>query len=158
MVMSGQVALSFFLKALRSPAIIAIILGFSAFAFQIPIPSLVSEPISMLAGMNAPLAMMVAGFAMSKANVKSMITNINVYKVCLIRLLLIPLIVIGIFSFFNIPTIIIGTVIIVTACPVAVGAVLFAYQYEKDHTYATELMVSSTILSALTIPLLLFLL
>ena len=157
MVMSGQFSFSFFIKALRTPAIIAIALGFMTFIFQIEIPDFITEPIGMLAAINAPLAMMVAGVAMSKADIKKIITNIKIYKVCFIRLILIPLLVIGIFSFFNIPTVIAGTIIIVTACPVGISIVLFAYQYKKDDTYATELMISSTILSMLTIPLLLFL-
>jgi len=157
MIMSDQVSFAFLTKVFRSPAIIAIATGFTIFILQIEIPSLITDPTSMLATMNAPLAMLVAGFAMSKADVKKIITNIHIYKVCLIRLILIPLVVIGLFSFIDVPTIIAGTVIIVTACPAAVNIVLFAYQYGKDDTYATELMISSTILSMLTIPLLLFL-
>jgi predicted permease len=157
MIMSGQMSFASFTKALRSPAIIAIAIGFTTFILQIEIPDLVIEPINMLAAMNAPLAMMVAGFAMSKANVKKIITNPKIYKVCFIRLILLPLIVIAIFSFFNIPIMISGTILIVTACPVGINIVLFAYRYKKDDTYATELMISSTILSMLTIPLLLFL-
>lgn len=157
MILSGEMSFTSFTKALRSPAIIAIAIGFSVFIFQIELSDLITEPINMIADMNAPLAMFVAGFAMSKANVKKIITNPKIYKVCFIRLILIPLIVIGIFSFFNIPTIILGTIVIVTACPVAISIILFAYRYEQDITYATELMISSTILSMLTIPLLLFL-
>jgi len=157
MIMSGQVSFTHFTKALRSPAIISIAIGFLVFVSQINLPDLVTEPISMLAAMNAPLAMMVAGYAMSKANVKKIITNPKIYKICFIRLVLIPLLVIGAFFFFNIPTFIAGPIIIATACPVAINIILFAYRYERDDTYATELVISSTILSMLTIPLLLLL-
>lgn len=157
MIMSGQTSFAFFIQAWRSPAIIAIAIGFLTFIFQIQIPGFITEPLSMLAAMNAPLAMIIAGFSLSKANVKQIMTHTQIHKICLIRLLFIPLIVISLFSFFNIPTVIAGTIIIVTACPVAISVVLFAYQYQKDHAYATELMIASTILSMLTIPLLLFL-
>ena len=156
MIMSGEFSLSFFTKALRSPAILSIAAGFIVFFLQIELPDLITDPIDMLSGLNAPLAMMVAGYGLSKANFKQIVTNLHILKVAFVRLLLLPLLVIAIFSFFNVPTIVLGTIVVVTGCPVAVSIVLFSYRYEKNDTYATELMISTTILSMLTIPLLLF--
>ncbi|MCL2560570.1 MAG: AEC family transporter [Turicibacter sp.] len=155
MAISGQMSFSFFTRALRSPAIIASVIGFIVFFLQVDMPDLIIDPIRMLSDANAPLAMIVAGFALSKADIRKILINPNIYKVAFIRLLLLPLLVIGLFSFFNVPMIIIGTVVILTACPVAINIVMFAYQYEKNDTFATELMIFTTILSIVTIPLLL---
>jgi len=157
MVIKGEASFGYLLKALKSPAVIAIILGICAFFLQFEVPELLFEPLNMLANMNGPLAMTVAGVSMAGANFKQIVTNPKIYRFCFTRLLLIPLAIIGVFSFFDTPTIIATAIIILASCPAGVSVILFAYQYEKDHLYATELVVSSTILSMLTIPLLLFL-
>ena len=144
-------------KALITPPFIATIIGFIAFIIGFRLPDVLSRPIEMVGSMNTPLAMIIAGVSISKANFGKIIKNKNIYQLCLIRLIIIPLTVIGAFSLFNVQSTITGTLIIAAACPVATNAILFAYRYERDHLYASELFVASTILSMLTIPLLVLL-
>jgi predicted permease len=156
-VMQGEKDFSLLKKALISPPLLATIIGCITFIIGLRLPDLLARPIEMVCNMNTPLAMMIAGVSISKANVGNIIKKKHVYQLCLVRLIVIPLIVIVVFSFFNVQATITGTLIIAAACPVAANAILFAYKYERDHLYASELFVASTLLSMLTIPLLVLL-
>jgi len=156
-VMQGKADMTLLKKALLSPPLIATIIGFICFLVGIRLPIAMARPIEMIGSMNTPLAMIVAGVSISKANFGKIVRNKNIYHLCLIRLVVIPLMVIGVFSFLNVPVTIAGTLIIAVSCPVAANAILFAYRYERDHLYASELFVASTLLSMLTIPLLVLL-
>jgi len=153
-VMSGTKDRSLIKKAVLAPAFLATVIGFITFLLRIEMPRVIMNPIEILGGTNTALAMIIAGVTISKANIGKIIKKAQVYKICLIRLLVIPFIMIGIFSFFNYSETIIGTIIIAAACPIAANIILFAYRYEKDSLYASELFVASTILSLATIPLL----
>lgn len=161
-IMSGKsLNLVFLKKALMSPAIVAITLGLGLFLLDIQLPELVLEPLTMLGSMNTPLAMLVSGVALSRTNLLNILKEPLMYKVVGTRLLLMPLAFIGLVQlvgiWWELPLVLASTFVIIAGCPIGVKVVLFAYKYEKDHVYATELMVASIVFSMLTIPLLLFL-
>ena len=156
MVMSGKSDRKSFLMAFKSPAIIAVFLGFLFFILKITLPPIVAQPLTQLGNMNTPLAMIVAGVSVSQANVAKIVKNIRVYRILLIRLAILPLIIVFAFSFFKLPAILTGTIIIAAACPVGANTILFAYRYNRNHLYATELFVATTICSMISIPVILF--
>jgi len=156
-VMQGKANVALLKKALLSPPLIATLIGFVCFLVGIRLPDTLARPIEMVGSMNTPLAMIVAGVSISRANIGKIVKNKKIYQLCLIRLIVIPLAVVGAFSFFDVQPVITGTLIIAVACPVAANTILFAYRYERDHLYASELFVASTLLSMVTIPLLMLL-
>ena len=157
-VMSGNRSFAFFKKALVSPALIGVYLGFIFFIARIILPEVLLSPMRILGDTQTPLAMLIAGAAIAGTNLGRALKRVSLYKVCAIRLLLIPGLFILAARFLGLPDVIVGTVAIVTACPVAANIVLFANMYEKDYLYASELMAASTLLCMGTIPLMLMLL
>ena len=156
-VMSGKRDFTSIKRAMVSPAFSAIILGFLSFLIRFELPELLSVSLHMLGSTNTPLAMIVAGVSMSQANIGKILKDGRIYKLCLVRLIVIPLLVIFTFTFFDLPVILTGTSTIAVACPVAANIILFAYRYERDSLYAAELFAATTVLSMLTMPLLLLL-
>jgi len=156
-VMQGSRSLTLLKKALMSPPFIATLMGFITFIIGFRIPDVLSRPIEMVGSMNTSLAMIIAGVSISKANITKIAKNAKIYQLCLIRLVVMPLVIISVFSLFDISTTITGPLIIATACPVAANAILFAYKYERNHLYASELFTASTLLSMITIPLMVLL-
>lgn len=154
-VMSGKRDFSSIRKALVSPALLATILGFISFITRLELPELLGNSLHMLGNTNTPLAMIVAGISISQTDIGKSVKNKQVYKLCFVRLVLIPLLVILAFAPLDLPAILTGTSIIAVACPVAANIILFAYRYEQNHLYASELFAASTLLSMITIPLLL---
>jgi predicted permease len=85
----------------------------------------------------------------------------RVYAVVFIRLILSPLLALGIMLLLRLAFLIDGTVIIVMyiilAMPVASTSVAFAEMYESDVAIAAKCMLLSTLLCVVTIPLLMLL-
>jgi predicted permease len=77
----------------------------------------------------------------------------RIYYVSFLKLLFVPIVMLLIYSLFDIPKIVLLTSILATACPTAVTINLFSLRYEKNYFYASELFAVTTILSVLTIPL-----
>ena len=152
--MSGDRGVFSFKKALISPAILSTIFGFLFFILRIEIPSFFSNPILLIGDMNTPLAMIVAGISISKANIGRILKDVNVYKICFMRLLIIPSLIIIAFSFLPFSRILTGTSIVAASCPIGASLILFSYRYEKDYLYAAELFAATTIFSMITIPFL----
>jgi len=156
-IMSGRRDFRSIRQALVSPPLLATLLGLVTFLVRFQLPEFLAVPMGLLGATNTPLAMIVAGVSMTQVNIRAMVTNSHIYVLAVIRLLLIPLLVVAAFSLFSLPTILTGTSIIAVATPVAANIILFAYRYNRDELYATQLFVATTLLSLFTLPLIMLL-
>lgn len=138
---------------LINPGVIGVAIGLILFFARIKLPFVVSSAVNFLAGLNTPLAMLILGAFLVKVDVLSAFKNKNLYLVCFLRLLLIPLISIFVIKVIGIDPTIGKTVLICAACPVATVTSLFAAKYDLDSVYASEVVAISTIMSIVTIPL-----
>ena len=143
MSMKEQVDFSSAVKALKSAAVIAVFIGLPCYLLQIRVPSV---------DMNTPLAMIIAGATTAQTNVLKMFKKPRNYLVCFYKLLLVPMIVFAVIRLFHLPTIVIATITIVTACPAATTGIMFALTLNKNAEKCSELFSMSTLLSALTLP------
>lgn len=141
-------------KNLVSPAIIAVFLGVLCFLLQIRLPEIISEPIQMVADMNTPLAMIIAGANLAQADLKNSLKNRRLYFVCFIRLVVFPILCVIPLYLMHLEFEISFAVFIATACPAGATTIMFAERYGRDARYASEIFTVTTILSAVTIPLL----
>ena len=143
-----------FRKILKSPFIISFILGIILFLTQFPIPDVAKSVISTSAGLNTPIAMLVSGIYLAKADLKAMFTRWEFYKISLVRVLLIPALSCLLFCLIphNFADIKISLFLAV-ACPVGSNVAVYAQLHGKNYTYAVQTVVLSTILSMVTIPL-----
>jgi len=154
-VMGGKKNFSSIRKAFVSPPMIAVYLGFALFMLRIELPAVVMSPLNHLGNLNTPLAMLVAGGSIYGMKTADILKDKRIYAVCALKLLIVPGLVILIFSPFDIPQVVLGTVVVAAACPTAANLILLAYKYEKDHVYSSQIFTASTVLSMATIPLLL---
>jgi len=89
-----------------------------------------------------------------KANIRSMFTQIEFYRISLVRLLLIP--AISLLLLCLIPNIFIDvkmSLFLAVACPVGSNVAVYAQLHDKNYIYAVQTVVLSTLLSMVTIPL-----
>ena len=141
------------IKQMINPATVASIIGVIMFVFQIRIPEIIASPISMIADMNTPTAMLAAGVSVAQTNIKKLLKNGRLYYVCAIKLLIIPIIFALVLKWFPIPETVYMTTLLATACPSATLTVLYSVMYGRDDVYASEIFSATTILSIITIPL-----
>lgn len=156
--MSGSCTGKDMAKAVISPASIAIILGIIFYLLRIRVPEILISPINYLANMNTPIAMIIAGVCIAQTDIKRTFFKPRIYLVSLLKLIILPLLFIIIFKPFLGDGLLMGVLTIATASPTATMCMIFAVQFKKNSSYASELFAVTTLFSLITIPLSLFLL
>lgn len=152
MLMTGKTDKKVIVKGIFSPCVIAAILGIIFFCFKIQIFTEASDAFQHICDMNTPMAMIVAGVTMAQSNVLKALKNIRLYYVCLLKLLVIPVLCAAVLKLFKADNVLTMTSIIEIACPVGASGTMFAIRYNRNAIYASELYVVSTLLSALSLP------
>lgn len=141
-------------KILGNPGIIAIIVGFLIFISPVKLPKIVYDAFNFIGNTNTPIAMIVLGTYIAESGLTTLFTNKRTYFICFIKLIVIPLIMIGIYKLLPSSLNDIKKVLLIAmSAPVAVTVSMFSQIYGKDYKYAAQLVGLSTLLSLVTIPL-----
>lgn len=141
-------------KNFLSPAIITVIVGIILFLFQLRLPQFIENPLEMIASMNTPLGMIVAGANLAQGNILKSLKNKRLYYLSFIKLIVYPLVGLVILWLLPLGFEVAFTVFIAVACPAGASVVMFAQRYDRDAYYGSEIFVITTLLSAITLPLL----
>ena len=156
-VMSGKKDVKSLKNVFTSPTILAIVLGIVCFLAQIQLPAIISDPMEMIAAMNTPMAMMVAGINIAQADLLHTSMKFRLYWLSFVKLVVMPAALIGLFRLAPVGDEVKTVMVLATSCPVGVTGSLFALRYGKDAVYASELFAMSTIISIITVPLMMLL-
>ncbi len=141
----------------KTPMFAAMVLGLLAFFGRISLPSVPNNVLSMIANMNTPLAMIVAGMAIADANILSVLKKKRIYYIAWIKLFVLPILFVLLTAKLPIPILIKSTIAFAMACPTATTGTMFAIRYDKDSEYMAEIFSITTILSIFTIPIVIYL-
>ena len=141
-------------KNFLSPAILSIVIGIILFLFQLRLPQFIENPLEMIASMNTPLGMIVAGANLAQGNILKSLKNKRLYYLSFIKLIVYPLAGLVVLWLLPLEFEVAFTVFIALACPAGASVIMFAQRYDRDAYYASEIFVITTLLSAVTIPLL----
>ncbi len=141
-----------------SPVNISIFIGILFFVCHIRLPEVLLSPFQMVASMNTPLAMLIAGVNLAKSGILNCFTKKRIYLICLLRLLLFPaatiLILLGLNSIVNLSFPVSYTVFMASAAPSGASTIMLADKYNKNAAYATQIFVATTVLCSVSIPIL----
>lgn len=152
MLMTGKTDKRVIVKGIFSPCVISAMLGILCFCFKIQIFKEASEAFQHICDMNTPMAMIVAGVTMAQSDILKALKNWRLYYVCVLKLLVIPIVCAVVLKLFRSDNILTMTSIIEAACPVGASGTMFAIRYNRNAVYASELYVVSTLLSAVSLP------
>jgi predicted permease len=145
------------IKALVNPGTIGVVLGIP-FMFISPdiLPKIISEPVSYIAGLNTPVAMILTGFFLVNSGVIDGLRDKKMWCTVALRLLFVPLAAFAVFRFlFGLSGDLIIAVMIPACAPVAVNTTILSAKFDGDTALASRMMSLSTLLSIITIPLIL---
>jgi len=138
-------------KVMKHPCINAVWIGIIIMVTQIQFPIFLTNTIQGLGNMTSPLTMMFLGISLAESGFGELITK----HTCLysfIRLIIIPaLVMAGCYLVHMDPTAA-GVSVVLAAMPAASMTAVVASQYEGDVTFAANVVVLSTILSILLLP------
>lgn len=139
---------------LLNPGVVGLVIGLPIYFLKLQLPGIIAEPLGYIADLNTPLAMLVVGSYIARADLRSFMSDLSVYKVSLLRLIAVPAAMLGVLMLLRPEKDLFLATIVQAATPVAANAVLFAVQYKRDSELASKLVAVSTVLSILTIPVL----
>ena len=140
-------------SAILNPGILGLAIGLPLYFFRVPLPPVVMEPITFLADLNTPLAMLVIGSHVARVDLRSALMDLSVYKLSFLRLLAVPLLYLGALLLLRPEPDLLLSSVIQASAPVAANCVLFAVAYGGNAPLASKTVAVSTVLSILTIPL-----
>ena len=140
-------------KVLLSPQLIGIAAGLAFFFCSVRLPSILLSATAQIANLNTPLAMVVIGTYVARTNILRALSDLRVYFVSALRLILVPALFLIPLRMLKIDPVISGSIMITAACPVGAMTLVLANQYDADPLHASRLISLSTLASIVTIPL-----
>ena len=153
MLMKGERDFSSFVKALRNPSVIAVIVGLICYLTRLRLPEIPAASLRYVADLNTPLAMLIAGAAAAQTDFRKALRNTGLYLVAALKLLVLPMGAYLATRFIGPPTTVLMTITVACACPAATTGTMFAIQMDKKPERCSEFFAVTTLLSGITLPL-----
>ena len=153
LIMGGRAAFSA-RKLFLNPGVIATAIGLPLFLLRIRLPGPVGTAVSFLGDLNTPLAMIVIGAQMARADLLTTFRNKTLYAACGIKLIFIPLLSAAILLPFRLDPVFYTCSVILTAVPTAGVTSIFAEKFDRSPVTTAQLVTLSTLLSIATLPVL----
>ncbi|MEN3110256.1 AEC family transporter [Uliginosibacterium paludis] len=138
---------------LTNPLILAIMAGALFGLTGLPLPHLVSEPVSMLAQAATPLSLLVLGMGLAEFRIREGL--VQSLTVCFLKLLVLPLVVWGIALLLHLPPMETRVVVLLSSMAMGVNVYLMSRQFRAFEGPTAAAMVLSTVFSAAVTPLVL---
>ena len=140
-------------EGLLSPMVICSLAARALFFARIRIPGVLLDSMEYIADMNTPVAMLVAGFSLAQTDMKKIITNLRIYWVSAVKLLIVPLTVLLFLWFSRVDYTVAYMILIAAACPTSATTTMLCIRYHHNYKYASEIFSFTTVLSIITIPI-----
>lgn len=154
-VMSGSREAISFKKIITNPVILSLCIGLLFFFLQLNVPALLTDTLSLLGNMTAPVAMITLGVYLAQMRFLELFNEKWAYISTIFRLVIIPLVTLALLTLLpsqyrDIKL----TVLIAASAPVGSNVAIFAQLNGLDYTRAVKCICLSTIISIITMPLL----
>lgn len=141
-------------KLIVNPGMIGLLIGLIIFLFSIPIPKIISEPVSYMASLNTPLPMIIIGYHLANSNLLDGIKNIKCLFAILLKLVIFPLVTLGIMYICGIRGTMLVSSLISCSAPAAAITTMFSSKFGRDTSLSVNLVSLSTALSLISMPIL----
>lgn len=137
-----------------NPNIIATILGLILFLTSTKLPASIEQAINYLAAVTTPLSLICVGFILSQVRQWSaLLKKTRIFVTCLLQLLLVPILTYLILTLFQFPVLVRQMFTMLLALPTATSLAIFTEKYGTQRTEASQIVIISTLLSIVTLPL-----
>lgn len=137
------------ISPLKNTMILSAIAGLVVLFTGLPVPSLVEQPISLLAGAAVPVALVVFGMGLAGTRVlqKGEVARRDVWLAVLFKNILHPLVALGVGTAFGLGGHALLTVVVIAALPTAQNVYTYALRFRTAETMARDTGVVSTLVS-----------
>lgn len=150
---TGKINKKEIIKVLKNPSVIAVYLGIFIFTFKINIPGALKSTMDLIGGMTSPLSMIIVGVILTKVDFKKYLKDFNIYYSSSLKLIVLPMVLLGLFRLLKINSIVSNTMVLLTAMPAAAMTSILAENYNNEKEYASMIVFITTLLSLLSFPI-----
>ena len=155
--MEGRISLSS-LKAMVNPGNLCCLLALVIVLLEVRLPDFLLTATDYLGNVTTPLALMSVGFGLANSNARELFGNGKYYHFSAIKLLLLPLLMAWPLRLFVHDPALLAVCLVMFGMPVGNMPLMTATQKGIDVRHCTALIVLTTVLCVVTIPVLLILL
>lgn len=151
LLISGGLKLN--LRALCNACIFAALaaLLFGVTGWHLPAP--IESTLAAIGAMNTPLAMMIIGASLAHSDVRAALTNLRLYRVGVLRMIVMPLLILLAVYFLPFEPIFKGICVVLAAMPVAGNCGMASDLYTPEDMTASHAVIVTTLMSGVTLPL-----
>lgn len=122
------------------------------------VPAVLTDTISTLGASTTPISMLVIGTSLGGIPLQRAFGDWRVYAASLVRLIVCPVATWLLLRLFTSDQMLLGIPVLLAACPAAMVITVLCLRAGKDEAFSSEVIFMSTVLSAATIPLIIWLL
>ncbi len=145
-------------KKLVNPPLVAAAVSILVVCFHIRVPDPVASAVDMLGDMVVPCSMIIIGSSLGNQKFKDIFGDWRAYAFAPVRLFVAPILLWAVLHLFIQDTILLGTMTVLGAMPVAAFATMLSIQYGGNEELTSRSVFVSTVLSVVTIPFICWLL
>ena len=138
---------------LLNPCIVTVFLGIARRITGFPVPEFLDTAIANTGAVTTPLSMMVIGTMLIGVPWKKLLEP-SIFRLAFVRLIALPLVALYILNLIDAQPLLAGVSLILTGMPAGSTSALLAAKYGADEDYASRCIVTTTIMSLATIPVL----
>ena len=153
-----KLSLKLILSTITNPNILAVIVGALVFFVGINLPGFIIDAVGFVSGATTPLSIICVGYMLSTAHFKTIFKKWKIIIPAAVQLIAGPLMTFLALRLLNFPVIVVAVCTLIQALPTATSLSLFATKYGGDEVESSELVVISTLLSIVTLPIMITLL
>ena len=134
------------------PCIWAVFLGFAYIFAPFELPGFLTEAISLVSASATMLPMFIIGSILCEIKLKDLLDK-DCFYYSLFRLVIIPAIMFGVLTLLDVDPLAKGVVVLAAAMPSSITSAMLTEKYGKDSRFAARVIIVSTVLSIITLPL-----
>lgn len=136
-----------------NPGFIGIAVGLPLFLLKLNLPQIFYMPLSYVADLQTPLAMIMFGTYIASADIKKVFSDYRVYICAAIKLFVMPLFTVLSLKLLGFTGMLLVACVLSASAPTANNTVLFAAKFNKDTALASSVTAFISLISVLTMPL-----
>ena len=140
-------------KALLTPGLLAVVVGLPLFLTQTTLPGVLHTAVRYIDSMNTPLAMVVIGAQMARADIGALLRDKKLFEASALKLVLIPVFTAIVLLPLRHDPLLYTATVILAAAPTAGITSMFAERFGRAPERTAGLVSLSTLLSIFTLPI-----
>lgn len=140
-------------KAFLNPGVIGVAIGLLFFFLPIRPPKIINEALGYMADLNTPLPMIIVGFNIANSNFAGILRDGRGWLCIALRLVAFPALSAALLYAVGIRGTLLTALVIAVSAPSGATTTMFASRYGADAGLSANLVSLSTLLSAVTMPL-----